>query len=156
MRQKLSHQTVSLQLKPLCSNRNVDLPLIYRLVPAFIFQITTFSIETASNRYSGMAGVTLEFLFNIFEAWKRDRITLKTAQDVFSAVLQVFISNIRLADFVPLSIRKAAYMNTDKYDQPRPFIDTDHIRCLVRQCFSLDLVPQLRQLNNKLDRLTTK
>ena len=107
-----------------------------------------------------MAGATLGFLIDIAEAWRNDRITLKTAQDVISAVLQDFIPNIRLADDgrgERLKMWDYKYdvlgSENEEYEQPRPFLDSGQIIHLLLQCVSLDLGPQVRQLFNKLERL---
>ena len=106
-----------------------------------------------------MASATLGFLIDIAEAWRSDRITLKTAQDVLSAVLQDFIPNIKLADDgrkEPLRIRDyrdEVLHPGERYCKPRAFLDSEQIIQLLRQCVSLDLGPQVRQLFDKLERL---
>ena len=118
-------------------------------------------MEMVFDHYSGMAGATLGFLFDIAEAWRSDRIALKTAQDVFSAVLQDFIPNIRLTydrGRGPLwemweYLAEVLFREGREYHRPRPFIDSEQIIHLLRQCVSLDLGPQVRRLFNKLERL---
>ena len=98
-------------------------------------------------------------MFDIAEAWRSDRITLKTARDVLSAILQEFIPNIKLADDgrkEPLRIQKYEYeihFPKEEYYEPLAFLDSEQIIQLLRQCVSLDLGPQVRQLFDKLERL---
>jgi hypothetical protein len=115
-------------------------------------------MEMVFDHYSGMAGATLGFLSDIAEAWRSNRITLKTAQDVFSAVLQDFIPNIRLAYDRGREPRRGyivdvVHRGDREYHKPRPFIHSEEIIHLHRQCVSLDLGPQVRQLFNQLERL---
>jgi hypothetical protein len=121
---------------------NVDFPLIYSLVPAFKFQIGTAG---DGYLYTYSASAILGFLIHIAKAWRSDRITLKTAKDVFSAVLQDFIPKIKLSD---------RNENDKRWSTPNPsFVDSKQIVQLLRQCVSLDLGPQVRQLFDKLERL---
>ena len=115
-------------------------------------------METVFDHYSGMAGAALGFLSDIAEAWRSGRITLKTAQDVFSAVLQDFIPNIRLAYDRWREPRRGYIVDVlhrgdREYHKPRPFIDSEQLKNLLRQCSSMDLEPQVCQLLNELERL---
>lgn len=99
-----------------------------------------------------MASAVLGFLIDIAKAWRSDRISLKTAQVVFHAVLQDFIPNIKLADLDKSGERKTI---SSYYHLPRAFLDSKQIIQVIRQCVSLDLGPQVHQLFDKLERLAS-
>jgi hypothetical protein len=92
----------------------------------------------------------LGFLIDIAKGWKSDKITLKTAQVVFRAVLEDFIPSIKLAD--PDKGGKRMRISDSDY-LPSAFLDSEQVIQLLRQCVFLDLGPQVHQLFDKLERL---
>lgn len=90
------------------------------------------------------------FLTGIVEGSESHGISRKTIQDVFRAVLQEFIPNIKLAG--PRGEGPKCVRISSRYI-PSTFFDSEQIIQLLRQFTSLDLGPQVHQLFDKLEKL---
>jgi hypothetical protein len=86
---------------------------------------------------------------SIVKGWESHKISHRTAQDIFRAVLQEFIPSIGLAD----PTDESAKTRISSTYIPSTILDSEGITQLLRQLTSLDLGPQSHQLLDKLEKL---
>jgi hypothetical protein len=86
---------------------------------------------------------------SIVKGWESHKISHRTAQDIFRAVLQEFIPSIGLAD----PTDESAKTRISSTYIPSTLLDSEGITQLLRQLTSLDLGPQAHQLLDKLEKL---
>lgn len=82
----------------------------------------------------------------IVQNWKDDRLTHKTAQHIFGAVLQEFISHMHLVDE---NLSRTRISSSYSYTT----LDSKDVIGILRHCVALDLEPQTDQLLDKLEKL---